>query len=63
VLNPPFKISGTVCEAVPFVSALGADTRQVLAERLGCGEAEFARLAAEKAFGRERAAAMPGAAS
>lgn len=59
VLNPPFKISGTACEAVPFVSELGADTRQVLAERLGCGDAEFARLAAEKAFGPERAAVTP----
>jgi CoA:oxalate CoA-transferase len=63
VLNPPFKISGTACEAVPFVSALGADTRRVLAERLGCDEAAFARLAAEKAFGPERAAATPGIAS
>jgi crotonobetainyl-CoA:carnitine CoA-transferase CaiB-like acyl-CoA transferase len=51
VLNPPFKISGATCEAVPFVSELGADTRQVLAERLGCGEAEFAQLGREKAFG------------
>src|SRR5579859_1989819 len=51
VLNPPFRISGTVCEAVPFVSALGADTQAVLAERLGCDEAELNRLAAEKAFG------------
>ena len=51
VLNPPFKISGTACEAVPFVSALGADTRQVLAEKLGCSDAVFAQLAAESAFG------------
>jgi len=63
VLNPPFKISGTACEAVPFVSALGADTRQVLAERLGCSDAEFDCLSAEKAFGPERAAATAEAAS
>jgi len=57
VLNPPFKISGTTCQAVPFVSELGADTRQVLAERLECGDAELAQLAAQKAFGPERAEA------
>jgi CoA:oxalate CoA-transferase len=60
VLNPPFKISGTTCEAVPFVSALGADTRWVLAERLGCGDTEFAQLAAERAFGPAQASiALP----
>ena len=57
VLNPPFRISGTTCQAVPFVSELGADTRDVLAERLGCGQAEFARLAAEQAFGPQSSAA------
>ena len=63
VLNPPFRISGAACEAVPFVSALGADTRQVLAERLDCDDATFARLAAEKAFGPAWAAATAETAS
>jgi crotonobetainyl-CoA:carnitine CoA-transferase CaiB-like acyl-CoA transferase len=63
VINPPFRISGATCAAVPFVSALGADTREVLAARLGCDEASFARLAAENAFGPGWAPATPEPAS
>ena len=51
VLNPPFKLSGTSVETRPFVSGLGADTREVLGRMLGLTEAALDDLAAQKAFG------------
>lgn len=51
ILNPPFKFSGTSLDAMPFVSGLGADTREVLGRMLGLTDRVLDDLAAQKAFG------------
>ncbi len=44
-LNPPFRMSGSEAAARPWVNALGADSRAVLAEA-GYSEAEIDALVA-----------------
>jgi crotonobetainyl-CoA:carnitine CoA-transferase CaiB-like acyl-CoA transferase len=50
VLNTPFQISGADCEAQAYVSGVGEDTREILAE-LGYGPAELDELQSQKVFG------------
>jgi crotonobetainyl-CoA:carnitine CoA-transferase CaiB-like acyl-CoA transferase len=51
VINPPFRFADVDCGAVPVVGALGAHTREVLADVLGVGAEEFRALGEAGAFG------------
>src|SRR5688572_8570695 len=51
VLNPPFRFDGLDCSAIPRVSGLGEDTRQVLESVLAIDAERFSALAADGAFG------------
>jgi CoA:oxalate CoA-transferase len=51
VLNAPFRISGTQCDARPGVARAGQDTAEVVSRTLGLDESEYSRLRDAKAFG------------
>jgi crotonobetainyl-CoA:carnitine CoA-transferase CaiB-like acyl-CoA transferase len=44
VLNPPFRLSASQCEANPVVAALGADSNAILSSVLGYDDDEIERL-------------------
>ncbi len=51
VLNPPFRLGGSPCEANPTVGGLGQHTREVLRTALGISDADFDDLERGGAFG------------
>lgn len=50
VLNTPFQISGAACKAQPYISGVGEDNDEILAD-LGYTPGEVERLRAGRTFG------------